>query len=207
MADWYYAKGGERLGPVSSAQLRQMAQAGELLPTDMVFKEGGTQWAPASTISNLFPAPAGGGQTRPSAPEPAREKGDFGFEEDDRDRDRGRGRERGRDRDEDEDDRPARRRGPSGPNPFVDILMFRRMITPWVVVVFFWLMIGVVTLGSIFALIQFGGTPGIIAVVTLPLSWLYIRILCELLAVLFNINETLMDIKGDLRKQREGPPT
>src|SRR5262249_45031028 len=155
MADWYYAKGGERLGPVSSAQLRQMAQSGELLPTDMVFKEGGTQWTAASTISNLFPA-VGGGQTRPSAPaEQTRDKGDFGFDDDDRDRDRGRGRERDRDRrdrdEDDEDDRPSRRRGPAGPNPFVDILMFRRMITPWVVVAFFWLMIALVTLGAIFA--------------------------------------------------------
>jgi hypothetical protein len=43
MADWYYAKDGERHGPVSPAELKKMAASGELEPTDQVFQEGGSQ--------------------------------------------------------------------------------------------------------------------------------------------------------------------
>ena len=36
MADWYYTQNGEQRGPVSSAQLRQLAQAGaKLVATDV----------------------------------------------------------------------------------------------------------------------------------------------------------------------------
>ena len=44
MADWYYTQNGEQRGPVSPAQLKQLAQSGQLQPTDLVFKEGGKEW-------------------------------------------------------------------------------------------------------------------------------------------------------------------
>ena len=66
MADqWYYASGGNRLGPVPFAQLRQLAAGGRLQPTDLVWQAGTPNWVPASSVASLFPpaftqAPPGG---------------------------------------------------------------------------------------------------------------------------------------------------
>jgi hypothetical protein len=41
MADnWYYATDERKLGPFSSAQLKELAAAGQLLPSHTVWKEG-----------------------------------------------------------------------------------------------------------------------------------------------------------------------
>jgi len=55
-AIWYYAKNDEELGPVPTAKLKAMAAAKELLPGDLVWKEGMDDWAPAETLRGLFPA-------------------------------------------------------------------------------------------------------------------------------------------------------
>ena len=52
---WYYARDDEQLGPISTADLRQLAAAGKLAPEDFVWKEGMEQWAPASELQGLFP--------------------------------------------------------------------------------------------------------------------------------------------------------
>jgi TM2 domain-containing membrane protein YozV len=103
--DWYYAINHQRYGPVSEADLRDMAERGKLDPRDLVWKDGMPQWVAAETIHGLFPEPA-------PLREPER-RDDY-----DRDRDRGRDhdRDRRRDRDDYDDrdyDRPRRRR-PSG---------------------------------------------------------------------------------------------
>jgi GYF domain 2 len=54
---WYYGKMGERYGPVSSRQLRELASSGEVELTDLVWKEGMTHWQPAATIKGLLPEP------------------------------------------------------------------------------------------------------------------------------------------------------
>lgn len=54
-AAWYYVKGEERKGPVSSADLKTLATSGELLPDDLVWKEGMEDWRPASDLKGLFP--------------------------------------------------------------------------------------------------------------------------------------------------------
>jgi len=52
---WFYARGGEQMGPVSPAGLRQIAQAGEIAAGDLVWREGMAEWAPAGTVKGLFP--------------------------------------------------------------------------------------------------------------------------------------------------------
>lgn len=52
---WYYAQDGQRLGPVSSRQLKQLAVGGRLRPTDLVWKAGMSDWAPAVKLKGLFP--------------------------------------------------------------------------------------------------------------------------------------------------------
>lgn len=55
MTEWYYAKGNDKHGPVSSKQLKQLARTGELLPNDLVWKEGAPDWKPAKLLNGLFP--------------------------------------------------------------------------------------------------------------------------------------------------------
>ena len=51
---WYYAHGNKQLGPVSSAELKHLATIGELLPDDLVWREGLAEWAPARSVRGLF---------------------------------------------------------------------------------------------------------------------------------------------------------
>lgn len=55
---WYYTKDEERQGPVSAEDLKQLVQDGELLPNDLIWKEGMEDWRPASQLKGLFPADA-----------------------------------------------------------------------------------------------------------------------------------------------------
>jgi len=60
--NWWYTKSGERLGPHTSDELKVLAANGRLAPTDMVWKEGLTDWLQASSIKGLF---AGDGSSVP----------------------------------------------------------------------------------------------------------------------------------------------
>lgn len=51
--EWYFARGDKKQGPMSSAQLVALAAQGLLLPTDLVWKQGMTEWVPASTVNGL----------------------------------------------------------------------------------------------------------------------------------------------------------
>ena len=53
---WYFTRNGkDRLGPFTSKQLWQLAVLEQLLPTDMVFLEGGRKWVQANKVKGLFP--------------------------------------------------------------------------------------------------------------------------------------------------------
>jgi hypothetical protein len=51
---WFVARGKQKAGPYSSAELKEMARTGGLLPIDMVLEEGTQQWRRASEIEGLF---------------------------------------------------------------------------------------------------------------------------------------------------------
>lgn len=53
-AEWYYAKGKEKVGPLTTAQLRELARSGELSRNDMVWKQGMANWTPAAQVKHLF---------------------------------------------------------------------------------------------------------------------------------------------------------
>lgn len=55
--DFYYVQNGNRLGPVSAAELKQLGATGQLQPTDLVWKEGMASWVPASSVKGLFGSP------------------------------------------------------------------------------------------------------------------------------------------------------
>ena len=59
MADeWYYQRSDQRIGPVSSQELKRLASAGELHPTDLLWKEGMPRPLAASQAQGLFTQPA-----------------------------------------------------------------------------------------------------------------------------------------------------
>ncbi len=51
---WYYASGGQQRGPVKTAELKRLAAAGDLRPTDLVWTDNMANWAAASTVKGLF---------------------------------------------------------------------------------------------------------------------------------------------------------
>src|SRR5580765_5271310 len=57
MFEWYYTRNKEPCGPVNSTQLKELAAQGELLPTDLVWKDGMTEWVSAATLKSLFAGP------------------------------------------------------------------------------------------------------------------------------------------------------
>ena len=62
---WFFTKDGKKnFGPFSSGQLRQLAANGQLVPADMVFKEGTQKWVTANSISGLFANPLRAGDAK-----------------------------------------------------------------------------------------------------------------------------------------------
>ena len=54
MSEWYYTSAGQQTGPVTSAQLKQAAQSGQLTPNDLVWKDGMPDWVPATKLKGIF---------------------------------------------------------------------------------------------------------------------------------------------------------
>ncbi len=53
--EWHYTLNGQQAAtPISAAQLKQLAVAGQLKPADLVWQDGMTNWVPASSIKGLF---------------------------------------------------------------------------------------------------------------------------------------------------------
>ncbi len=57
-AGWHYAASGQQYGPVTFQDLKRLADAGQLLPQDLIWKEGMAEWKPASHLQGLFPQTA-----------------------------------------------------------------------------------------------------------------------------------------------------
>ena len=66
---WYYVKNGQRQGPASTDQIKQLLASGQLQPSDLAWKEGMSQWVAAGTITELSQAQAKSSpQLPPSVP-------------------------------------------------------------------------------------------------------------------------------------------
>jgi hypothetical protein len=61
---WFYARDGQRIGSVSSAELQSLAALGKLLRTDLLWKEGMADWRSVSQFPKLFPEDEAGGNLR-----------------------------------------------------------------------------------------------------------------------------------------------
>ena len=118
--EWFYTKDNKSNGPVSSAALQALVKSGQLLSTDMVCKAGADHWTPASTIKGLFPN-AQSTATTSSPPGVAAVNSPVAY---------------------DDDDGPITKNHESsskGGKSFSDFLLFKWMISPWLLVILFWL--------------------------------------------------------------------
>jgi hypothetical protein len=52
--DWYYAKDGERRGPITFQELGELAASGKLTPSDLVWQKGMAEWVQAGKIQDIF---------------------------------------------------------------------------------------------------------------------------------------------------------
>jgi len=99
--------------------------------------------------------------------------------------------------------KPARRAGNSS---LMDLLLFRRMIAPYLIIVMFWLGMALAIFGSLAAIVFgiIGGASGLPmalgGLVFLFVGPISVRLSCEILIVVFRINETLTDIRNHLHK-------
>jgi hypothetical protein len=65
---WYYQSNGEQFGPVNVDELKQLAAAGRLLPTDRVRKEDMGKWVRATSVRGLVLPVAAGPQPDGDSP-------------------------------------------------------------------------------------------------------------------------------------------
>lgn len=87
-----------------------------------------------------------------------------------------------------------------------DFLKFRKMITPVIIQVLFWIGVAGSVIGALVVMAmsfgRYGGGAGqfLGGLLMLVLGPVVVRIYCELLILLFRINETLTEIKNGLAK-------
>ncbi len=53
-SEWHYEKSGQKLGPISASELKAKAKSGELVATDLVWKDGMVDWRQAGRVKGLF---------------------------------------------------------------------------------------------------------------------------------------------------------
>lgn len=66
--EWFYGKDNKQQGPISAAQLKQLAESGHLQPTDLVWREGMAEWMAASKVKGLFDETPPVAAVRPGPP-------------------------------------------------------------------------------------------------------------------------------------------
>lgn len=87
-----------------------------------------------------------------------------------------------------------------------DFLKFRKMITPVIIQVLFWVGVAIAVIGAL-GMMVFGvatngqGVMVLVGLVMLVVGPVLVRIYCELLILFFRMNETLTEIKNGLAKK------
>ncbi len=83
-----------------------------------------------------------------------------------------------------------------------DFISFRRMLTPTVIQLLFWLGVAACVIGGFVMLARGAVLMGIIYIILGPIA---VRVYCELLIVIFRINDTLTDILHASRPPEKTP--
>jgi hypothetical protein len=69
--EWHYSKGGQQIGPVSTDDLKQLAANGGLSPSDLIWKEGWSEWKQARAVKGLLPVEPPAMPVPPPLPQPS----------------------------------------------------------------------------------------------------------------------------------------
>ena len=86
-----------------------------------------------------------------------------------------------------------------------DFFSFRRMITPVIIQVLFWIFTAVAVIGGLVLLFR-GGAATAVGLIWIVVGPLVARVYCEILIILFRINETLTDIRANTRPSYSAEP-
>ena len=78
-----------------------------------------------------------------------------------------------------------------------DFLAFRKMLTPIIIQIVFWIGVVFCVIGGLLAILYGNGLPGLIMLFLGPII---VRIYCEILILVFRMNDTLTDIKNAVEK-------
>ena len=62
--EWFLARDGQQHGPINAAEMSKIIELGYLMPNDLVWRQGFSDWQPAATV---FP-PKSASETSPAAP-------------------------------------------------------------------------------------------------------------------------------------------
>ena len=83
-----------------------------------------------------------------------------------------------------------------------DFLSFRKMISPVIIQIIFWIGVAAAIIGGIVVLVAAdeAGTRvlGLLYMILGPLYW---RVVCEIVILFFRMNETLTDIKNNTERK------
>jgi len=89
-----------------------------------------------------------------------------------------------------------------------DFLNFKKMITPMIIKILFWIGVALTVIGGLISIVggatsDYGGGP----MVLMGILWVFlgpilVRIYCELLIVIFSINDSLTEIKNILKEKQ-----
>ncbi len=107
---------------------------------------------------------------------------------------------------------PAPPAAPTGPSPLADFVAFRRLLVPLIIQMLFWVFAVFLVVVGIALIIKGAMGPfdraekilgGLIVLVFGPLT---VRIVCELMIVVFRMHDTLVEIQREMRKRPEEKP-
>ena len=173
MSGWRVAIGQKQYGPYSLEKLKQIHDEGRIPAEAHIWHPGREKWMPSEQVPELQ-----GDESEVVIVESAAPV----FR-----------------------DTPAPRRSPAASaDTLSDFLAFRRMITPIIIQIVFWIGAVLSSMGGIFmmiASIQIKNVGGIfMGFFAMLLGPIIVRIYCELLIVFFRMNETLTEIRNELRK-------
>ncbi|MFA5689491.1 MAG: DUF4282 domain-containing protein [Kiritimatiellales bacterium] len=79
-----------------------------------------------------------------------------------------------------------------------DFFNFKKMITPVIIKILFWIGIAIAVLSGLIMLFSGAILQGLMCIILGPI---FVRVYCELLIVVFSINDTLTEIKNQLKKE------
>jgi hypothetical protein len=94
---------------------------------------------------------------------------------------------------------------PQGSSDFQDFLSFRKMITPLIIQIFFWIGVAVCVIVGLLAIVtgaSYGNGIYLLAgLLYIVLGPVLVRIYCEVLILFFRMNESLTEIKNILARR------